>query len=36
MPAKLGRRHAGVPAEETAKIRGILESEFGRNAGDRA
>src|SRR5258708_6640528 len=36
MPAKLGRRHAGVPAKEAAKIGGILESELGREAGDRA
>ena len=35
MPAKLGRRHAGVPAEEAAKIGRILESEFGGHAGDR-
>src|ERR1700730_19167560 len=36
MPAKFGRRHAGVPAEEAAKIGGILEPELGRDAGHRA
>src|SRR5258708_18150090 len=35
MPAELGRRHAGVSAEEAAKIGRILESKLGRDAGDR-
>src|SRR5882762_4255908 len=35
MPAKLGRRHAGVSAKEAAKIGRILESKLGRDAGDR-
>src|SRR5882757_6653352 len=36
MPAKLGRRHAGVSAEEAAEIGGILESELRRDCGYRA
>src|SRR6266481_6167404 len=36
MPAKLGRRHAGVSAEEAAEIGGIFESELRRDCGDRA
>src|SRR5258708_36330438 len=35
MPAELGRRHAGVSAEEGAKIGRILESKLGRDAGHR-